>query len=705
MRTGEFCSFVDLLETRASEEPSSKPAYIFLEDGETSEQRISYPEMDLRARAVASLLMSMTTPGDRVMIIYPPGIDYIAAFFGCLYAGVVAVPAYPPAGKRGWPRLQAIIADCDSTIALTDTKIAETVANPRFDSPLISSLHWINTDLLDSGEVYHWNAPDINANTVALLQYTSGSTSAPKGVILTHGNLLSNEAMIHAAFAHNEKSFLAGWLPPYHDMGLIGNLLQPVFGNFPCSFMAPARFVEKPSRWLRMISNYGATTSGGPNFAYDLCCEKISDEEREKLDLSCWKTAFNGSEPVRHETIERFSEHFASCGFRKEAMFPCYGLAEASLFVTGVNVEEAPKVLNLNRKALSVRKIEVNETEGEGIHLVSCGHTNGDQKCKVVHPDTLEVLEENQIGEIWISGPNVSQGYWSHRKETDKNFGITPKGQDTGGYFRTGDLGFLRHNELYVTGRMKDLVIVRGRNFCPQDIELTATGAHPKIKSNCVAAFSVFSEGAEQLVVVAELSFPFKSLDYEAIAKAVHEAITAEHEIEASAVILLKTGGVPKTTSGKIQRNHCRELFSAGALPIIEAYSHSIDPGCGQSLETLDPIELWLVEQLCQSLGILANAGILASRISVLGLDSMKIIEHLHKIEEAFGAVIGFGELAEIETVKELAAKIRSGAEEVELLETSRVRHREREMYDQIESASEEDLDRMFAELNIESPK
>lgn len=700
----KFNTFVELLRTRASLE-STRPAYIFLEDGETTEERISYSELDLRARSVANLLNSMTKPGDRVMIIYPPGIDYIAAFFGCLYAGVIAVPAYPPAGKRGWPRLQAIISDCGSNLALTHTRIAEAASSPRFDSPLISNIRWINTDLPNSGKADGWKFPEISEKSIALLQYTSGSTSVPKGVILTHENLMTNEVMIHTAFDHDESSFLAGWLPPYHDMGLIGNLLQPVFGNFPCCFMAPAKFVEKPSRWLHMISRYRATTSGGPNFAYDLCCEKISDEEKRELDLSSWKIAFNGSEPVRSETIERFSESFSSCGFRKEAMFPCYGLAEASLFVSGVNIDQTPAVLKLDKKELSFSRIATAKTEKESTCLVSCGCISQNQECLIVESDSFEILGENHIGEIWIAGSNVSCGYWNLSEETDRNFGVAPKGTEAARYFRTGDLGFRCENELYVTGRLKDLVIIRGRNFCPQDIELTVANAHPKIRSNCVAAFSSFSEDAEQLIIVAELSFPFKNLDYTGIAKSVHEAVVAEYEIEAASVVLVKTGGIPKTTSGKIRRIHCRELFIAGELPVIEEYAHSLVLECEHTIEPQGPTELWLVEHLCKSLGIAPNAGILGHQISGLGLDSMKIIEHLHKIEEEFSVSIPFSELEEIGTVRDLAKKIRSGSEEIGMHEISRVRNREMEMFERVECASEEELDRMLAELNIEPPR
>jgi len=571
-----------LLRLRAAERPE-REAFVFLADGGEPAARLTYGELDRRARAIAARLRASLAPGDRALLLYPPGLEFIAAFFGCLYAGVTAVPAYPPRlNDRSQARLRAIVEDAAPRAALTTEAIfAAAVASEALTArvPELGTVRWIATDGpgLDMGQE-EADLPEPEPGSVAFLQYTSGSTAAPKGVMVTHANLVHNERMIGEAFRQDEETVVVGWLPLYHDMGLIGNVLQPLHAGARCVLMSPVAFLQQPVRWLRAISRFHGTTSGGPNFAYDLCVRRIPPEERAQLDLSSWRVAFNGAEPVRAETLERFAEAFAPSGFDRAAFYPCYGLAEATLFVTGGAPGRFPRVEAMDAAALErheARRISEAGEEAEPADaclLVSSGRPWNGQRVVVVDPETAEPVPAGRVGEIWIAGPSVALGYWRNEEATESDFRArlsgTGAGTGEGPFLRTGDYGFLRDGELYVTGRLKDLIIIRGRNHYPQDIERTAERSHPDLRPGCGAAFSVDVGGEERLVIVHEVERRRRD-GLDEVATAVRRAVAEEHQVQVQDVILVRAGTVPKTSSGKLQRRACRASYQAGELAVV----------------------------------------------------------------------------------------------------------------------------------------
>ncbi|QRK05626.1 amino acid adenylation domain-containing protein [Archangium violaceum] len=569
-------TLVELLRARALSEPDTR-GYTFLIDGESEEAHLTYAELDLKARAIAATLQRMEARGQRALLLYPPGLDYIAGFFGCLYAGVTAVPIYPPDPMRlgrTLPRLLAISNDAQATVALT-TDFILGMAEMLFEqAPELKSLQWMATDTLDAAAAEGWKDPDATSDTLSFLQYTSGSTSTPKGVMLTHANLLHNLSLIHACFGHSRKSQGVIWLPPYHDMGLIGGILQPLYGGFPVVLLSPVDFLKKPIRWLQAISKYKATTSGGPNFAYDLCTRKVTPEELAELDLSRWDLAFNGAEPIRPETLKRFTETFGPRGFQEKAFYPCYGLAEATLIVTGGHKAEPPIQRTLDTVALQKSKAELVPTSHVTAQTqVGSGRCLTDQKLLIVHPETGVPCAAGEVGEIWVSGPSVAQGYWGQPEATARAFHGVPQGAKDGPRFlRTGDLGFLLDGELFVTARLKDLIIIRGRNHYPQDLELTVEKTHPALRPGCGAAFAIEVQGEERLVVTHEIdrrAVESGSVDLEALAQTIRQAIADQHEVQAHAVVLLQAGSIPKTSSGKIQRHATKKDFLSDGLEIV----------------------------------------------------------------------------------------------------------------------------------------
>ena len=544
-------NLVELLRLRATVQPERR-AFTFLGDGETQTAASTYAELDQQGRSIGAAIQQKTQPGDRVLLLYPQGLEYIAAFFGCLYAGTIAVPAYPPRRKRASSRLQAIVADCEASLVLTSSAIAQALRQTGD----LAQVPWVITEELPLGGEDDWREPEVTSESLAFIQYTSGSTGLPKGVMLSHGNLIHNERMIQAAFEQTAESIVAGWLPMYHDMGLIGNVLQPVYSGSHCVLMSPVHFLQRPLRWLQAISQYKATTSGGPNFAYDLCVRKISAEQAAQLDLSTWSVAFNGAEPIRHGTLERFASHFESSGFRSDAFRPCYGLAEATLLVS---MAGGPRVID----------------DGDTRSLVSSGQTILDQKIAIVDPETLTECAPGETGEIWISSRSVAQGYWNQPEETERVFRAHLANGD-GPFLRTEDLGLMRDGELYVTGRLKDLIIIRGRNHYPQDIEQAVEESHPALRPGCGAAFSVDANDEERLVVVQEIDRHRDSEAAAAIA-AIRDAVTERHDLQVYAVVLIGAGTLPKTTSGKVQRRACKQLFVEDRLDVRAKSVFEID--------------------------------------------------------------------------------------------------------------------------------
>ncbi|HEX3526027.1 MAG TPA: amino acid adenylation domain-containing protein [Thermoanaerobaculia bacterium] len=641
-----------LLRLRAAES-ADREAYLFLADGEADGERLTWGELDRRARAISRALRASLRPSDRALLLYPPGLDFVAAFFGCLYAGVVAVPAYPPRpNDRTLDRLRAVARDAEPSAALTTASLLALAGR----APELAGARWIATDTLEAPDTLDEDLPE-DPEALAFLQYTSGSTSTPKGVMVTHANLMHNEAAISEAFRQDESSVVVGWLPLYHDMGLIGNVLQPLHAGSRAVLMAPAAFLQRPRRWLEAISRHRATTSGGPSFAYELCVRRIPPEQRAGLDLRSWRLAFNGAEPVRADTMERFAAAFAPCGFDPAAFYPCYGLAEATLFVSGGEAGRLPHT-------------EPVVATG-GRPLVSCGHAWGGQRIAIADPETGVELPPGAEGEIWVAGPSVAAGYWRNPEATERDFRARLIGSDEP-FLRTGDLGLMSGSmsgseaagDLYVTGRIKDLVILRGRNHYPQDLERTAEAAHPELRPGGAAAFSVSDEsGEERLVIVAEVERR-RHDDLGVIAEAVRRAIAEEHEVQAGEVVLVRVGGVPKTSSGKVRRSACRAALQAGELPVlarsgIEAAVSAIsdnetDAGLDAAglaalpaAERRAAIERFLRFRAAAALGIAAAAIEPERPLTVYGLDSLAALELKGSVEAALGVSLPLGELLE----------------------------------------------------------
>jgi acyl-CoA synthetase (AMP-forming)/AMP-acid ligase II/acyl carrier protein len=570
----EFATLADLLSYRALKQPN-QVAYIFLVDGETVEVSLTYQELDQKARAIATVLKSMKTTGERVLLLYPSGLEFIVAFFGCLYAGVIAVPVYPPRRNQRLTRLQAIAADAQAKFALTTKSVLTSIEQSFSKEPELSALHCIATDNIASNLGENWQNLSLCENTLAFLQYTSGSTGMPKGVMLNHMNLLYNEQTIEKAFEHTEKTIFVGWLPLFHDMGLIGNVLQPLYLGAPCILMSPVNFLQKPLRWLTAISRYKATTSGGPNFAYDLCVNKITPEQRESLDLSSWQVAFNGAEPVRVETLERFAVTFEPYGFRREAFYPCYGMAETTLIISGGLKTDLPVVYQVEGKALEQNRVVATTDEQTGSRkIVSCGQAWLDYKIIIVDPESLTQCPFGQVGEIWVSSASVAQGYWNKPEQTEQTFNAHLADTKEGPFLRTGDFGFLQDGELFVTGRLKDMIIIRGCNYYPQDIELTVEQSHPALRPNNGAAFSIDVDGQERLVIAQEVERSYlRNLNGNEVATAICQAVAQHHEIQVYAILLLKTGSIPKTSSGKIQRHACRIGFLNNSFDVVSDWT------------------------------------------------------------------------------------------------------------------------------------
>ena len=583
----ELSTLVEILRWRAFQQPEQR-IYTYLVDGEVEGDDLTYEALDRQARSIGALLQSYRATGERALLLYPASLEFIAAFFGCLYAGVIAIPLAPPnpaKPQRTLPSLRAVISDAQPSVVLTTSEILSKTEGLFTRAPELHKMRWLATDKVTGSLAQEWRDPAVTSNTLALLQYTSGSTAEPKGVMISHGNLLHNSAYINRVFALIPDSVTVTWLPAFHDMGLTNGIIQPLYKGRPCYLMPPASFLMRPTRWLQAISRYKATVSGGPNFAYELCARRITPEQRETLDLSSWDVAYNGAEPVRADTIQRFTAAFASCGFRPGAFHPCYGLAEATLLVSGGSLSD--KMF----RTIQVEAFEQNHVvevcaQHQNVRtLVGSGHALRDTKIVIAHPESLTVCTPDEVGEIWVSGPSVTQGYWNQPEDTERVCRAYLKDTGEGPFLRTQDLGFMKDGELFVTGRLKDLIIISGRKLYPQDIEMTVEQSHPALRPACCAAFSVDGVGEEHLIVVAEVepryqpavgepldgearSHPNRRLplDVEVVVRAIRRAVAEEHDVRVHKVVLLRAGRIPKTTSGKVQHHACQAGFLKGTL-------------------------------------------------------------------------------------------------------------------------------------------
>jgi acyl transferase domain-containing protein/acyl-CoA synthetase (AMP-forming)/AMP-acid ligase II/NADPH:quinone reductase-like Zn-dependent oxidoreductase/NADP-dependent 3-hydroxy acid dehydrogenase YdfG/acyl carrier protein len=571
--TGEhaqFSNLVDLLRARAGEH-GPRVAFRFLSDGENEDSRVTYRELESQARAIGVSLASRSAAGERALLFYSPGLEFIAAFWGCLYAGVTAVPVFPARLSRQLPRLLAIAADSGAKFVMTTAKIHGQSQDVFKRAPDLKKLQWLASDDLAAALADEWRDPAGNPGTPAFLQYTSGSTAAPRGVLVTHGNLLHNLSCLRDVFRFSAESIGVTWLPHFHDMGLIGGLLQPVYAGGEMIVMPPSSFLQRPVRWLAAVTRYRATTMVAPNFAYDLCVQKTSAADRAALDLSCVNIALCGAEPVRPDTLAKFSEAFAPCGFRREALRPAYGLAEATLIVSGRSEGGAPFTPSVDAGELQRNRITPAQDGAEGSSvLMACGGIAPGMRVAIVDPETLAPCAPDRVGEIWVCGPSVANGYWRRPEETQQTFGAHLASGD-GPFLRTGDLGFLDHGKLFVTGRLKDLIIIRGSNHYPQDLEYTVERGHRALRPASGAAFSIEAEGAERLIVVQEVNDP-SSVPGEDVVAAIRRALAESHEVSPDTIVLIEPRSIPRTSSGKIQRYACRDAFLAGTLEVVHEW-------------------------------------------------------------------------------------------------------------------------------------
>jgi 8-amino-7-oxononanoate synthase/acyl carrier protein len=671
---------VDVLRYWSQQTPDA-PALYFT-DGESSEERLTYAEFDKRARAIAAHLQSLNLRGERVLLLFPPGLEFVTAFYGCLYAGATAVPAYPPRRNRNMTRIQAISDDAQAKCALALSDVIERTEGLLDETPNLQTLAWVSTDKLDNDLADRWKPTKIDPQQLAMLQYTSGSTGTPKGVMLSHACLINNCKLIMQGFEPTRNGVGCSWLPTYHDMGLVGGVLKANFYGRPAVLMSPMTFLQKPIRWLQTISKYKVTISGGPNFAYDLCTQKITDDQLAGLDLSAWELAFNGAEPVRPDTIDEFSKKFAKVGFRREAFYPCYGMAETTLIVTGGKKTEAPVVRTFNGKALDQKQVELAQPNQSGARtLVGSGQALPEEEVIIVDPDTQVRLPDDRIGEIWVVSPSVGLGYWQKPEATEQTFRARLTDQpQKGPYLRTGDLGFLLDGELFVTGRLKDLIIVRGVNRYPQDIEITAEKAHDKVVPSGVAAFAVDLQGRERLIIVAEVERA-RNVDWSETITAIRRDVTADHELPPDAVVLVRFGSIPKTSSGKIQRHAARDEFLEGNLQVVAqwtGWASTAEAGDlpapvvnevkgaantapdGSKLPEVNPEIAQTVMDHVRAIAKerARNLTLDSNILTDLGLDSLERLQIAHSLEETFGGRFPEAVLSEIETVREVAEAI-----------------------------------------------
>ena len=624
-------NLVRCLRAHAAERPGDA-AFVGLNDDPSRRTMMTYGELDRRARAVAACLQDMRLAGERVVLAYPPGLEFIAAFFGVLYAGCVAVPTYPPR-RRTLDRFDAIASDAGASVALST---ASSIAQFKAMTGHGAAIRWLATDELADGDADHWIEHHPSRDSLAMIQYTSGSTSQPKGVMLSHANLAANTRAISQSFGIQRNSVGVFWLPAYHDMGLIGGVLVPLFSGVTNIIMTPAMFLQNPFLWLDAISKSRATISGGPNFAYDLCVRKIGAEQRAMLDLSSWSVAFVGAEAVQAETLARFTEAFAPCGFNPASFYPCYGLAEATLMVTGPKSGAGATTRAFRDDALAQNRVEpLPDNTPNARRLVGCGAPVSSAAIVIIDAETLAPIAPDRVGEIWVGGESVGQGYWCDPKKTAAKFHARRSDTGEGPFLRTGDLGFVHENQLYITGRADDLIIVRGLNHHPQDIEATARECHPLLEGGRGAAFAVDKDGAQRLVLVHEVERDGSS-DLAPVQDAVRAAILDEHGLALDTVVLIRCGTIPKTSSGKVRRHASRAAFLADELkPLAQ---HHRQPMLTSPAPLAQSAALAAVCQhaLAMSGTVLADVTPETS-IAALGLDSLQRVELVAALDKSFG--------------------------------------------------------------------
>lgn len=653
-------TLVEIARRHAAQTPD-RPAYAFLGDGEQETARFGFAAIDLRARAVAAALQDRGLARERVLIAYPSGPEYVQGLLGCLYAGAVAVPCDEPRPGPGAERLTGIRGDAEPLLALAAHGRGRGV--PRE----LEGLEVLDVARVPDSAASEWTDPHSTAADLAFLQYTSGSTRQPRGVMVSHGNLLANERSIKAACGHDRDSTFVGWVPLFHDMGLVANLLQPLYLGSLSVLMPPMSFLQRPGRWLRAVSRYRAHTSGGPNFAYELCVERMDAAERDGLDLSHWRVAYNGAEPIRATTLRRFTESFAPHGFTSGTHFPSYGLAEATLLVATGTKGEPPSTLTVDSAALRTGAVLPAGAGAPTTDLVGNGAPGLDTEVQIVDPRSQRPCPDGRIGEVWVRGPGTARGYWGRPAESRRALGARLSGTKAGPFLRTGDLGALFEGELFLVGRHQDLVVVRGQNHFPHDLEWTAEQAHSAVRPGCVAAFTVPGEGGERLVLCCELTTYGQGTDPAQVAEQVRAAMVRRHGVAPHALVVLRRGGIAKTTSGKVRRRHCQQAYVGGRLPVHKEFGfpQGEEP---ELVRTSDPQTLATALRDA-AVTRAARAGSLpdlTERVGDLGLDSLAAVRLQHRIQSTYRVRLPATALLGDLTYRQLAELTLSAPKEAE---------------------------------------
>lgn len=662
-------SLCHVLRSRA-EQQSAVLAYRFLSRTRAEPGTLTYGELDQRARSVGGLLQSMAADDEPVGLIFPAGLDFVGAFFGVHYAGAIAVPL-SASGTAGFvDRMRSAVADSGVRMVLTVSGMAARIRSALDGMQGAEAISILAVDDIPEAWAGKWRHRDVSHDALAVLQYTSGSTASPRGVRIRHANLLSNARQIGAVAGLDETSIGVSWLPHHHDMGLVGGILTPLCVGFPVTLMSPTSFLVRPASWLEAISRYRATVSASPNFGYELCAQRGQPDGLGDIDLGSWRTAFTGGEPVQPDTLRRFASTFETCGFRSSAFFPCYGLAEATLMVAGGHWQPSAG-RRLSREGLGKgRVLSVHSPEQAAVELTSSGKAIEGCSVVIVDPDRKQTLPSHQIGEIWVSGDGIGDGYWKRPAESQETFGACLSDSREGPFLRTGDLGFIHHGALFVTGRMKDILVIRGVNHYPNDIEQTLENCVAELRRGCGAVFSMDHEGEEQLAVVFEVDGTADEAATAAIIEAIRAAAMLHHGVHACAISLVRRNSIPKTTSGKIQRQRCKAAFAADGLASLRTWravamsaaaAAQPSPANDDRFDSNQDIDLVQATLIAEIAGLLQRDFQQISprqSIHALGMDSLLAARLLSRTEDRLCVELDIAEFLDAPTIEETAARI-----------------------------------------------
>tara|TARA_B100000427_G_scaffold329834_1_gene348347 strand:- start:13151 stop:15379 length:2229 start_codon:yes stop_codon:yes gene_type:complete len=637
-------TLLNILEFHAKTQPH-KTAFIYLSDDNKKEEKLTFNELHTKAKIIGSYIQQNNLNKNPILLLHPPGLEFIIDFFGCIYGGAISVPLFPPKKNKKQDRFNNIIESTNAKTAFTTEKILNQINTDSNQLKHSNNIQFISLQNLNPKLAKKWKNPKLSPHDIAFIQFTSGSTSKPKGVINTHHNIITNEEMIRNAANTSKNTRVCGWGPHYHDLGIIANILHPIYVGCLSVLMSPTSFIQKPFRWLKTISDYQITYSGGPNFAYDLCIDKITKSELQELNLSSWNVAFNGAEPIKAETLLKFEKKFQQCHFSKTAFFPLYGLAETTVFCTGNHASEKPSFLSVDKEALAKNKIEKPKKPLNEKKLVCCGKTWGKQIVKIIDTNSMTESPKNWVGEIWVQGENVSQGYWNEPNLTKDAFKASIINTQEGPFFRTGDLGFLTNdNKLFVTGRIKDMIIIHGKNIYPHDIENEIETICNKIKNGGCAVFEYEQTNTQSLVAVIEIErTQLKSFDPAALNEKIANFVLAEFGFSLNDIIYIKPMSLPKTSSGKKQRQLCKKLYLNNNLATIS--DHKFNQSNTKKNETIPLTHTEkILTQIIKNLLNISHFP-MSSKLAYLGGNSLISIQMIIEIQKQFGIEITTNEL------------------------------------------------------------